>query len=372
MRSIQIVFAVLFSVALLPTCAFAAGLRGTIYHDGNKDSQSVYEQDVDAEDVPLGEVDVFLLDGTTERQTTTRSGGVFAFANLNPGTYFLDIGITPDHECTSHNRSVRVPEAIREGALHIVSIGDSIGVLGSDHPYPEKLADRFAGLADTTFDNLHVAGSTSWDWLPGADTGYFDDRLAPVLPDTDLLTYTLGGNDLGVYLPPGGPPYDVLQIIMNFLQNPQYMAEIIPNITEIAAAAHDINPDCDIVYAVYPNFGNSTYLIEMIGSDLQPFASLLARAVLSLLRWRMSETEWIVLADMLDALGDTWLDPYLIDIVHPSDAGHQRYADEIFTSLGGIVLEEGRIGESRRWFGFDAPDLIPSHHSAMIAESPAR
>lgn len=350
-------------ISALPLCiAGAKQISGVIYHDANKNAVSYYEQNLDPVDVLLPDISVYLFSNSGELKATTSDYGTFDFCGVGAGTYFIAIGIDESFDCTSNNRASRIPDALREGHLDIVAIGDSIGVVGSDRPYPIRLAEHFSKIVDTTITNLAVGGSASWDWLPGAEKRYFEDLLVPVLPDADVITITLGGNDLVPYAP-DEPPYDPLEFLKNFLENPQYLLESIPRIKTLINSIQEINPDCDIVYVIYPNIANSSAIDEYIG-DLQPVASYLLKAVLSIIRGEMSKVKGIVLADMLGALGDMWLDPYLADAVHPNDAGHQLYADVIFVALGGVLVREERAEQESmgitRLFGFDACDLAPS------------
>jgi len=354
-----IILAAGFAVLSMVSIASPETVSGVVYHDGNRSSRSCHEQGIDPEDVPLPDVDVYLLDGASEQHAVTNEYGSFFFEDVEPGVYLLDVGIGSDYDSTSNNHPIRIPQAVRDGAVHVVTIGDSIGAMGSDVLYPERLALRFSEMVDATFTNLAIGGTTSWHWLPGAETGYFDELLAPELSHADVVTMTLGANDLGAYVE-GGPPYDPIAIIQAFLEHPEYIFDILPNISVIIDAIREINPDCDVVFVVYPNIANSTAMEELLGETLQQLASFAMGIGMTIARWAIGDIEGVVLADMFGALGDTWLDPYLIDDVHPNDAGHQLYADVIFASLGGVVIEEEKgFGESQM-FGFWAPDLVPT------------
>jgi len=361
-RRIFITVAILaVSSTLLFTPAHAKKITGVIYHDANKNALSNYEQQLDPADVLLPNIDVYLLTSSDKRSTKTSEYGTFTFADVSAGTYLLVFGIDPKYGCTSHNRAIRIPEAIREGHVDVVAIGDSIGVLGSDRPYPVRLAEHFSNIVDTTLDNLAIGGSASWEWLPGADKGYFDDRLVPALPDADVVTITLGGNDLAPYVS-GGPPYDPIEIVKAFIENPYFILDIIPNIKAIIEKIRELNPDCDVVFVVYPNFGNSHFISDYVDGTLQQLVSFAMKVGMSIAREEVGKIKNVVLADMFGALGDSSLDPYLIDVVHPNDAGHQLYADVIFMSLGGVLLGDESSNDSRL-VGFDAPDLVPDDDS---------
>ncbi len=346
----------LLAVLILATMPFAhaATVGGIIYHDGNKSARSHYEQSIDETDVPLPNVGVTLLGSDGEMEATTGEDGVFSFDDIAPGTYLL-LPKLPEYRCTSANRSGRIFEAVKEGGVHITAIGDSISVDG-DNPFPERIAGYFSSLADTTLDNLAVGGSTTVEWLPGADTGYFDEQLLPLLPDTDLITITLGVNDPAIYLPE--EPFELMDVIQAFLDNPEYLLDVPANLYTIINAARDINPDVDVAYVIYPNFGNSTYMTDEFGL-FTPIISMAIDYAFSIVRWSIWHMEDVIIADALGALGDELIDDYLVDPVHPGDVGHQHYADVIFTCLGGVVIDETRLGE-QRLYAFDAPDLVPT------------
>ena len=334
-------------------------VSGVIYHDANLSSCSFYEQTIDAGDVLLPDIEVFLLENGGEFETTTGDDGRYLFSELDTGTYFVD-PVMGDHECTSGNWGRRTAQAIREGAVHIVSLGDSIGaeMFPDIDPYPPLLGGLFAALAETVVDNIHVGGSASWQWLPGAEEGYFENLLLPLLPDADIVTITLGGNDLAPYVEGLTPPYDVWEIIQRFFENPEYALEVFPRIQQLLLAIQEQNPDCDIVMVIYPNFANSTIMQEEFGA-LQPLMAWAMELVMTIERHLIAGMNRILMADMIGALGDTWMDPYIVDEVHPTQAGSQLYADEIFKALGGVVIDENWTGADRL-YGFDAPDLIPA------------
>jgi hypothetical protein len=52
--------------------------------------------------------------------------------------------------------------------------------------------------------------------------------------------------------------------------------------------------------------------------------------------------------DILGATADEDLDSLLIDPLHLNEDGHDLYARELFTTLGGVVLDEPARGLERR------------------------
>ncbi len=345
----------LFLVPFVTISCTQGPVTGIVYHDADRSSRSEFDQTLTPSDIRLEGVELSLMDGQGEQQATTGSDGVFSFQEVEPGTYLIDVGVSPLLECTSHNRPVRLPAAIREGAVHVVAVGDSVSITGSDVPFPEHLVSRLSQIAPTTLNNLAVDGSTSWQWLPGSQEGYFEERLLPALEDADLLTITLGANDLYFYIS-DGPPYDPIKIIEKILQHPEYLLNLVPNVTGFLEAVLALSPQCDIVYVIYWNAANSEIMRGILGG-FQPLASIMVEAALTLLRDSLKDLEGILFSDMMSALGNTLLDPYLLDEVHPNDAGHLLYADILFHSIGGVFLEEGT--PQNRNFGFFDPDLVP-------------
>ncbi len=358
-RKTKITSLLLALIIFSPAALWADSLSGHVYHDADKSSRSHYEQEIGEGDAALADIDVYLFDGADETSAMTGDDGSFEFADLEPGSYFIDYGLGAEYLCTSRNRPLHVQNAIREGAITIVSIGDSIGVEGSDHPYPERLAWHFEELAEVTLHNQARGGSRSWEWLPGSDKAYFEERLLPVLADADLVTITLGGNDLDAYVE-DGPPYDPAVIIQRFLDHPEYLFGMIPNVIDLMEAIQAENPDCDVAYILYPNFSNSTAWSSLLPPAILPLTTWVLDQILASVRQTMGGVEDTVLVDSFGGLYGLWLDDYLIDEVHPNDLGHQTYADMIFETLGGAVIDEepSRLG-NERMIGYFAPDLAP-------------
>ncbi len=347
-----------FLVFVFAGVAPGASVTGVVYHDGNLSSQSLYKQSVDAHDALLPDVEADLLSAGEPLASWTGEDGRYLFADLAAGTYFLDPRMDA-YECTSSNRGKRTAQALREGLLTITSIGDSIGAMmyPPQVPYPERLGALFEPLADVTVNNLHAAGSTSWQWLPGAEERYFEDRLLPVLPDSDVVTITLGGNDLAPYIEGMSPPYDIMQILQNFFAHPEYLLDVTPRIEELIIAIQEARPDCDVVLILYPNFINSTTWQSYTGA-LQPLAAAGYEIIVSIQRSMFAGMDGVIIADTDLALEGVWLDDYLADEVHPSEAGSQAYAETAFEALGGVVLTD-EAAEAEIMHGFDAPDLVP-------------
>lgn len=346
-------------VCFFPGASEAALIEGIVYHDANQNSQSSYLQEIDAVDAPLTDVPVSLLGNGPEQTTYTDKHGAYSFVDLEPGTYLVDVALE-GYEGTSSNHARRVPEAVREGLLNIVSLGDSIGVVNypPEIPYPERLAAHFSELTEVTLHNIHVGGSTSWQWLPGDEKAYFENRLLPVLAEADLVTITINGNDFAPYAAGMSPPYDVWEIIMNFFENPDYALQSLPRTEELLEAIQAENPDCDIMLILYPNFFNSTWMQEIVG-DFLPLVVWGFDFYYSIERYLVAVLDNILISDTLLAMDGFWMDDYLHDEVHPTEAGSQIYADEAFKTLGGVVIEN-ETTTAEQMLGFFAPDYYAS------------
>ncbi|MBZ0272382.1 hypothetical protein K8I61_10115 [bacterium] len=340
--------------ALFVAPASGASVTGVVYHDADKSSRTAFKQAIDASDAPIGGAAVRLLGAGLPVEFTVADGS-FAFV-APPGTYLLETSLDRVYESTTNNRPRRLPEAVREGHVTVVSLGDSIGREGSP-PYPDRLAAHLSGLADVTLHNIHYGGSTTFDWLPGSERGHFEDRFLPLAADADLITVTIGGNDMQVFLPPDDP-YDVIGILKNFFAHPEYALEIPDRVVQVLDAVRDAAPQADIVYIVYPNFPYSNYWYGP-ALGLGPMIAWWGAGAMDWLRERSAALDDIIVADTLGALSWVWLDDYLIDEVHPSPLGAQVYADIIFDALGGVVIDEAPTpGPGAVYpFGFYAPGL---------------
>jgi len=323
-----------------------------VYRDADRDSLSDRAQTIFPPDVPLAGVPVLLTDGRTERTLATGGDGIARFDAVDPGTYLVLPQADPGADCTSNNQPRRLLEAIREGDVNIVSIGDSVSALGSDRLWCERLAERISEMAPASCTPLAVDGATTYDWLPGGSgRGFFESRLLPVIDEADMVTVTVGANDLYWYIL-GGPPYIPEEILQRIIDHPEYLLHALPNTVRVLEEIRARNPACDIVYVIYWNVANSDIVRGILG-EYADLGNVVVKNGIAALRVLVSEIDGVVLADVFGALGDTRLDPYLLDEAHPNGDGHQLHADEAFRALGGIVVEPGDTAPQNRKFGFD-------------------
>ena len=69
----------------------------------------------------------------------------------------------------------------RNGAIKLVTMGDSVPVVGDKPTFPDRLASLLGGLAPVENRNIAVGGTLSTHWLPG--TSHCDNILLPEIAD---------------------------------------------------------------------------------------------------------------------------------------------------------------------------------------------
>jgi len=336
-------------VCPLPEETEAPAISGLIYFDGDKTSDSYYDQGLyPAYDHALEGMEVRLLSYESEWAYETCPDGRFSFGSLEPGRYVLDVLTPADSQCTSANHGLHFAEAVRNGEVKIVTIGDSIPTHGPGPHFPEVLGSIVSDVADTISLNKAVPGSVAGGWLPGGN--YFETRLDPELADSDVVIISIGGNDVMAWLGPAlysGDYYQLLQKVMEF---PQFQADLRAKVVAIVKEIQARAPHVDVVYCLYVNYAKATYWKNVAG-DYHDMLMDVAVNALNKAREEMSSHKGVVLADMYGALGDENPDPYMSDSVHLSKLGHQFYAEQIFLALGGAMVGDEPLGLDRL-FGF--------------------
>ncbi len=327
-----------------------SAIQGRVYLDGDSSSCSWYDQGFFPKfDSPMAGVEVRLFGPSAEWMTTTCSEGAFQFESLEAGSYLVDVRVPDADDCTSSNQPRRLPEAVAEGEVTIVTMGDSIAVVGQGPLFPEILAGHLAPLADIQNHNIAVSGTHSTDWVPG--TSLFKNKLVPELPGADVLIITLGGNDVMAWV--GGSLGNYSDLYTKMLELDDFLAGIHANVTAIITEARKINPNIDVVFCLYFNYAQSSYWQKYMGS-YQELALAATANAWEKARENVASIPGIILADMYGALEGQLLDPYLSDSVHLSPTGHQFYAEQVFLVLGGARIGQTPLGLSRD-YGFHLP-----------------
>jgi lysophospholipase L1-like esterase len=260
--------------------------------------------------------------------------GSYGFAGLTPGLYVIE---PPDlGTCSRNNCPRRLPEALEEGQLELVTIGDSVPVLGDPVTFPERVAELFSSLADVESVNAAVSGTESSDWLPG---GSYFEAARPDLDDADIVMISLGGNDVlnfAVFA-------DLSDPLGALAEAQAIVDQIIVNIRAITAEIRDSNPDVDVVFCLYPDYSTATQTYPWSDLSVLPpgvVTNLLVRA-----RDQITPEDELIVVDLFELTADlpAPLDDYLADELHFNDAGHDLYAHEIFRALGGVIVGDSPL-----------------------------
>lgn len=329
-----------------PPCADGADLgevqlSGLAYVDADGGDASIHDNSFDnEEDSPIAGAAVRLFGPEGVSENSSCAGGDFHFGDLDEGAYVVAPDIGADGNCMQRNCTSRFPEALASGTVKIVTMGDSVPVTGHDTLFPERLATLLGGIADIDNTNVAVGGTVSDEWLPG--TPHFDSRLAPELSDADVVVMSIGGNDIMATLDVSSGLEAAVQAAHDSVQG------IADNVRATVAGMRDINPDIDIIYCIYVDYGQASifpwgFIGDLVGQEE-------ITAILRAARESLSVEEGILIADLFGAshaLEDP-LDDYLFDSLHFNDLGHTLYAEEIFLTLGGALIGDSPLGGQSR------------------------
>ncbi len=282
----------------------------------------------------------------TEYTFSACDDGSYTIEGLEAGTYLVYPEILDGRPCTTRNCPGRFARALADnGEAVIVTLGDSIAVLGSENRFPQKLVSLFGGLGTINSRNMAMEGTTSDDWLPGG--WLFDSRLRPHLVDADLFLITLGGNDIlyfvDNYLSRGGIPTGE-QLAVAVDEAREIIDDVVANLTAIMTAIRMANADADIAFLLYMNYSQATTnpVWNTVGTILgrETLAQILVRA-----RDQFPEDDaHLLLVDLFGRFEGENISGYLADPLHMNNEGHVAYAEEIFRTLGGVLLGPSPLG----------------------------
>ena len=355
MRTWLIGFSLLFTIGcngnttdddpIIESCKEESSLEGTavygrLYWDADSGDQSRHAFTYDASaDAPVAGRDVRLISTEGTQETISCDDGTFAFENLGDGSYVIGVD-HDDSRCMQRNCTQRFPAAIEEGDVTILTFGDSVPKVGDAPMFPDRLATLIGDLADVDNRNVAVPGTLSTDWVPG--TSNFQNKVKPNVADADVIIISVGGNDITNSL-----NAEALQNIDQAIEDTfKLVTDIVENIRAMATEIRTINPDVDIVYCLYVDYGNATIYPWGLASAFLPEGTI--TDILVSAREQVPSDSNIILADLFGAsqkLEDP-LDDYLYDALHFNDKGQTLYAEEVFQSLGGILVGESPLGGS--------------------------
>ncbi len=319
-------------------CPGIAGavVSGRLYRDKDETSVSIHSQGYYPKyDEPIGDWQVSLLAQGKELSTDSCSDGYFGFGEVGVGSYVLEVAAPEGAECTSSNRPVRFPQAVREGHVTIVTIGDSVPKVGPSPLFPARLAKLVEGVATVDNLNLAVSGTLTKHWQPGGNL--FENVLAPALPDADVVVISIGGNDVMAYI--GGSMGNTYQMLQKVEGLDEYTTQLHDAVANIINEIHARAPHADVVFCLYVNYAKAAYWSNQVGPYKDLFAAAGHNALVKA-RGLLAGMDRVLIADMFGALGSGSVDPYLIDAVHLSAKGHALYAEQLFMVLGGLAIDQ--------------------------------
>jgi lysophospholipase L1-like esterase len=324
-------------------------VQASVYLDGDRSDRSVYGSRRDPRDTFLKGIEVSLLGGTP-RTFTTCGYGFAAFGQVEPGLHLVTFPLAEGQWTTSRNLPQHLPGAVRAGAIRLVAIGDSLPVMGAERRFPELLAERLGALGEVTLANLAEAGSTTEDWLPGQAN--FEGSRAE-LAAADLVLISLGGNDVLYFADEKFSSGDLAGLYEGFLP---FLTEVLARIRAILGAIRADNPEVDVAWLLYPNYGRSERWRDWVGEAVQPSVVAKLDEGLSMLRDAFTTEDRVLLVDVYTAWAEVpRLDDYLIDELHFNPTGHDLVADEFLKALGGARLDGERPFGAKQSFGL-SPD----------------
>jgi lysophospholipase L1-like esterase len=324
-----------------------AVVSGRLYQDCDETSVSINSQGYYPKfDEPIDGWSVSLINGQGEWSAESCADGFFGFGEVGMGTYILEVGAPEDCESTSSNHALRFPQAVREGLVTIVTIGDSVPKVGPKPLFPARLANLVSGVATVDNRNIAVSGTMTKHWQPGGNL--FENVLSPELKDADVVVISIGGNDVMAYI--GGSMGSTYQMLQKVEGLDEYTTELHNSVANIINEIQARAPHVDIVFCLYVNYANASYWANQVGPYKDLFAAAGHNALVKA-RGLLASMDRVLIADMFGALAGGEVDSYLIDAVHLSGKGHVLYADQLFMVLGGLAID-GDHEPVERLYGF--------------------
>ncbi len=330
-------------------CDYAEGqkaqaITGVVYHDQDLSDLSLYEAGYHRGDVFDVEREVVLRGPSGERVFYTCEDGFFAFGGLATGLYHVGPELAPGEWTASKNLASRLVSALDSGSLKMVTIGDSLPVWGGSPRFPALVAERLGELAVVESINAAEAGTESADWIPGMRR--FED-LRDDFATADLILISLGGNDVLYFADDKFQAGDI-DGLFNGLND--FVAIVLERVRGIVAEIRVENPDVDVAYLLYPNYGRSDAWAYWIGEAMQPTIIAKLGEAIELIRSSITPEDRMLLVDLYSAWADVApLDDLLVDELHFNAAGHDWVADEFLRAFGCARIGGGSFGQSKHF-----------------------
>lgn len=333
-----------------PSEMLQPAITGSLYWDGDMGDQSLYRYALTPQnDAPAEPRIMRFLSPDGERLVMSCDDGSFGVPSLSEGVYMMIPQMNDGEIASTKNVSHYTYEALKAGQIDVVTIGDSVPVVGGKPTFTEVLKEIMQPFGTINANNIAVGGTISEHWVPGTDL--YENSLKPLLPETDLVVISLGGNDLLHYVNNALSGGNIQAAIDDF---EPFVIEIMDRVLAIVEDIHSINPEIDVVYCLYPNYADSDMWKGQLGFA-HSFVSTKVVEALDIVRASIPAGHRFILMDLYGATEDLDLDALLYDQLHFNTAGQEIYAEEIFRALGGA-----RIGDSlgmEKNFGLYKPDM---------------
>jgi lysophospholipase L1-like esterase len=329
---------------------FQPAITGSLYWDGDNQDQSLYKYGLTPEnDAPAEPRVMRFLSPEGERLIMSCDDGSFGVPSLSEGVYMMIPEMGVGEIASTKNVSHYSYEALKRGSIDIVTIGDSVPVVGGKPYFTQVLTEMLEPFGTINSNNIAVGGTVSEHWVPG--TQLYEGSLKPLLPEADLVIISLGGNDLMQYVSNALNGGNIQVAIDGF---EPFVLGVMDRVLSIVEDIHANNPEIDIVYCLYPNYTNSDMWKGSLGFA-HTFVSQKVLEALDIVRASIPAAHRFILMDLYGASETLDLDDLLFDQLHFNSAGHEVYAEEIFRALGGA-----RIGDAlgmEKNFGIYKPDV---------------
>lgn len=215
--------------------------------------------------------------------------------------------------------------AAKDGKLDYLVLGDSVALgkgSAKEEGYGYWVAEYLKGKGfDVRLDNRAVSGQTSDQLLDTLENGELLDHIR----QSDLISITIGGNDLLKVVLHHGNPLEALRDFRNI------QSRYLNNLQAILQKIRQINPRAPILI---------TSLYNPVEPE-EPYFPLVRKL---LNQWNEGMREVVhtyPAATVIDV--DRRLLPnernWLADEIHPNDWGYQLMAKDMLESIGGNVSE---------------------------------
>ncbi len=309
----------------------AAQPHGQVYTDADSSDLGRYSGGFEvASDTPRANTPIELL-GSAEGPVVTCDDGRYQF-QASDGTYLVVAPPNPA-DCSQRNCVSRLPDALEEGAVKVVTLGDSVATFGAAPPFPARVAELLGSIngAVITNENLADFDARSSNWVPG--TPLFE-AARPSMMDADVVVISLGGRDLQDF----AETINLMKIATIPAAAELAVNTLANNARAIAAEVHVVNPTADVVFCLFPDYSAATQTTPWNALALIP-AGLIAE-VFNGVREQITPADDIILVDLLGLTSQLSfpLDDALADGIHFNEFGHDVYAHEVFRALGGVIV----------------------------------